>query len=135
MLQSQELRKDKYRDMLYTAINNYNTGSSFSYLVFNINKGEYKILSVVSSNFKTKEILDSLHSKVKGFKLEVKDNVNDANFALPIIQIGDNEPKNELNWNNNTLTGMASFGRGFILPHNTIMLKPIVSFNSPVIIN
>lgn len=124
----QEVVNNRFLKEISVVLRDHTVGSGFSVVVFSVKKGVYKVLSVTSSNSRTKRIIDSAVAiNSSGFRLTEE---ADGYYALPIVQAAYDESKDELNWNNSSYWNMAGFGKEFRVPAKTVFLKPLMTVSS-----
>ncbi len=129
---------NEFHNKLTESLSPYHLGSGFSIILFRYTKtNRYEQISVLSSNFKSREIIKkSVDSSSSFFDLK---NAKPGFFALPIIQImfddnkTDHTKTDDLNWSNNNSWEMSNFKLLSKMPDKTIFLKPIIIMGSPPI--
>lgn len=116
------------------SLSNYENGSAFSIVLFNLStNSKFNKISVTSSNSVSKIIIDSLlNANPDCFKFSDK---KIGNFAIPIIQVMVNDEKEGINWKNNSSWEMAKFANHLNLPEQTILLNPIFIMGTKTINN
>jgi hypothetical protein len=135
---STKILTNEFSKKLSAELSPYYLGSGFTFILFRYTQEDrYDQISTISSNFKSKEIINkSIAESSSFFKIE---NINPGYFALPIIQImfddnkNDNDKSNDLNWSNNHSWEMMSFNLLSKIPEKIILLKPIIIMGSPPI--
>ncbi len=128
-----------FNSKLSESLSQYDIGSGFTIILFECTiNNSYKGITVQSSNFKSREIIEKfINSSYPIFELK---NVKPGFYALPIIQImfddngAEKTKASDLNWSNNNSWEMARFKLLEKMPHNTTFLRPVIIMGSPPII-
>ncbi len=127
-----------FNSKLSESLSQYDIGSSFTIILFEytINKS-YERITVQSSNFKSRAIIEKfINSSQPIFELK---NAKSGFYALPIVQImfddnsADKAKTDDLNWSNNNSWEMMRFKSLEKMPHQTILLRPLIIMGSPPI--
>jgi hypothetical protein len=132
---SYEIINNEFSKTITERLSAYEIGSGLSWVLFKRDNRKYTMVKTVSSNHKTKLIIDSIvATRDDFFKLQREKN---GYYLLPIIQImfkEDGALGNDLNWENNNSWQLKTFNDMMFL-ERTIILRPIVIMNSPDRIN